>query len=189
MSTDGTTASTVPLGPDGKIVFADPPPKKRGCLKAVLVAIGVVVALIAVLVFVVFKTTAGAEKQARGFVTEIIANDVDAAYNRTATDFREATSKASLGELAGRLNAILSGANVTNTGRSIATSTGSKAIAAIDFTATKADRKVYLRVNVRKESKGWKVVNFQSSEKPIPDEDTANSADTADSAADSSIAA
>jgi uncharacterized protein (UPF0333 family) len=183
VSTDGTSANSVPLGPDGKIVFNDAPRKRGGCLKAVLIALAVVVALIAVLVFVVFKTTAGAEKQARGFVTEVIANDVDAAYNRTATDFREATSKASLGELAGRLNSILSGAKVTNTGRSIASSTGSKAIAAIDYTATKADRKVYLRVNVRKDSQGWKVVNFQSSEKPIPDEDAA------DTAADSSIAA
>jgi hypothetical protein len=170
MSTDATT-NTVPIGPDGKIVFKDSPRKRGGCLKAILIAGVVAVALIALLVFVVFKTTAGAEKQARGFATEMIANDVNAAYERTSTDFRESTSKASLAEIAGRLNSLLAGAKLSNTGRSISSSTGNKAVAAMDYTATKGEQKLYLRVNVRRDSKGWKVVNFESSEKPIADAD------------------
>jgi type II secretory pathway pseudopilin PulG len=168
-----TATNDIPLGPDGKIQFADADNKKRGCLKYVLIAIVVLGLLIGGCTFVVFKGTEKAEKKAREFTEAVLANDIDKAYDLTSSNFKEATPKAGLAELAGRLNAIVGDGSLKVTGRGIAKSTGNQTTSTITYTAQKDGRKVYLRVFLVDAGKqGWRVVNFESSDTPFTDTDS-----------------
>ncbi len=165
-----TTTNDIPLGPDGKIVFADADTKKRGCIKYALIAVVVLGLLIGGCTFVVFKGTEKAEKKAREFTEAMLANEVDKAYELTSSNFKEATPKAGLAELAGRLNDIVGDSSLKVTGRGIAKSTGNQTTSTITYTAEKAGRKVYLRVFLVDAGKqGWRVVNFESSDTPFKD--------------------
>ncbi len=168
-----TDSKEIPLGPDGKIEFKDADNKKRGCLKYVLIAVVALGLLIGGCAFVVFKGTEKAEKQARSFAEAMIANDVDGAYALTSSGFREATPKASLGEVASRLNAGLDGADLKVTGRGFAKSSGSATTSTISYTAQKGERKAFFRIELRDEGeRGWKVVNFESSDTPFVERDS-----------------
>ncbi len=163
-----TASSDIPLGPDGKIQFADADNKKRGCLKYVLIAIVVLGLLIGGCTFVVFKGTEKAEKKAREFTEAVLANDVDKAYALTSSNFKEATPKAEVAALTGRLSAIVGDGSLKVTGRGIAKSSGNRTTSTITYTAEKAGRKVYLRVFLVDAGKqGWRVVNFESSGTPF----------------------
>ena len=163
----------IPIGPDGKIQFADADNKKRGCLKYVLIAIVVLGLLIGGCTFVVFKGTEKAEKKARAFTEAVLANQVDEAYALTSSEFKEATPRSGLAEVAGRLNAAVGGASLKVTGRSIAKATGTGTTSTITYTASKDGRKVYLKVLLRDVGEqGWRVVNFESSETPFKDSDS-----------------
>ena len=166
-----TETNDIPLGPDGKIQFADADnKKKRGCVKYALIGVLVLGLLIGGCTFLVFKGTEKAEKKAREFTEAILANDIDKAYDLTSSNFREATPKAGLAELAGRLNAIVGDGSLKVTGRGIEKSTGNKTTSTITYTAEKAGRKVYLRVFLVDAGKqGWRVVNFESSDSPFKD--------------------
>ncbi len=168
-----TATNDIPRGPDGKIQFADADNKKRGCLKYVLIAIVVLGLLIGGCTFVVFKGTEKAEKKAREFTEAVLANDIDKAYGLTSANFKEATPKAELAELAGRLNAIVADGSLKVTGRGIAKSTGNKTTSTITYTAEKDGRKVYLRVFlVDAGEQGWRVVNFESSDTPLGEDNS-----------------
>lgn len=169
-----TATSDIPLGPDGKIEFADADnTKKRGCVKYALVGVLVLGLLIGGCTFLVFKGTEKAEKTARSFTEAVLANEVDIAYALTSSDFKEATPKSALAEVAGRLNAAVGGASLKATGRSIAKATGSGSTSTITYTASKDGRKVNLKVLLRDVGKqGWRVVNFESSDTPFKDSDS-----------------
>lgn len=176
MTATNSTANDPSKGFDGLSAMVTPEKKKRrGCLKWVLIGIVLLGLLIGGCAFVVFKGTGKAEKQARAFTEALLANDVDRAYTLTTSDFKESTSKAALAELGGRLNRQLVGASLKVGGRSIAKSSGSAATSTITYTATKGNVKAYFKVMLRDAGKqGWRVVNFESSERPFADDDTGN---------------
>lgn len=148
--------------------MAPNPKEKRGCLRRVLMAIGFMIALFVILAFLVFRTTAGAEKDARAFVTSVFAGNTDDAWSRTSSAFREQTSKPTLVELVTRLSTALPNPKIVNIGRSIAKATGKPTTATITYRVSTATRKAYSRVMLIKQSGKWRVENYESSQKEFP---------------------
>ncbi len=165
-----TVASSGPtIGPDGKLVFNDGDRKKRGCVKYVIAAFVALALLIGGCTVVLLKATAKPAKEAQAFVKEIMANDPKAAYARTSSGFREASTEADLAEISGRISSIVGGAKLTNTGRAINAKTGTASTAQINYKTSKDGRTLYFTVNMVKQGEDWKVLNFDSSETPPSD--------------------
>ena len=173
------TSAGPTIGPDGKLVFNDGDRKKRGCVKYVIAAFVALALLIGGCTVVLLKATAKPAKEAQAFVKEIMANDPKAAYARTSSGFREASTEADLAEISGRISSIVGGAKLTNTGRAINAKTGTASTAQINYKTSKDGRTLYFTVNMVKQGEDWKVLNFDSSETPPSD-----NSDTTDVSAD-----
>lgn len=133
------------------------PKKKRGCLRRVLMAMGFVLALFVLLAFLVFRTTAGAEKDARVFVTSVLSGKTDDAWTRTTTQFREKHLRSELSPIPN--------ARLVNIGRSIAKVTGQPTTATIAYRVTSATRMLYARVMLIKQTGKWRVQDYELSDK------------------------
>ena len=124
---------------------------------------------IAVLVFTLFKVTAGAEKQARSFLTATLKGDTARAYADAAPVFRESTNQE---QLQGEVDFLkpMQGAKVSNTGRSVSAVSGSPTRAAVSYKLDTAGTTLYVRVLLEKIGGKWKVVGFAHSDQPLSTE-------------------
>ena len=133
------------------------PKKKRGCLRKILIAIAILIALMSAGVFWLFKATAGAEKEAHAFVNEIVAGDADAAYARTAGSFRETYSKLDFTTGVEAKRAALDGATVSSLGRFISSKSGCASRAVITYRLRTSSSTSYARIVLKKVDGTWKV--------------------------------
>ena len=142
------------------------PRKKRGCLRKILIAFAVIVVLFTALGIWVFKSTAGAEKEAHAFVNEVVAGDTDAAYARTAGAYREKNSKLDFATGVERNHAEFGDAKVSNVGRYISSKTGCPARAVMTYRLVGGSSTSYARIVLQKVAGAWKVVDpsFTASE-------------------------
>ena len=159
-----TATNDIPLGPDGKIQFADTENEKRGCLTYALIGLLLLGLLFGGTILFVVIANERAEKKAKHFVEAVLAGNVERAYSLTSSDFREVTSKASLAEVSARLKAAVGGRSLTLTERTMAKTKGGGPTVAVTYTAESPGRKVSFRTFLRLGLQGWRVVNFESSE-------------------------
>lgn len=141
------------------------PKKKRGCLRKVLIGIGVLIVLFAALMFWFFKWTSGPEKEARAFVNEVVAGDADAAYARTAGSYREKVSKLDFATGVEANHDELDGADVSGRGRFISSRTGCPSTAVMTYRLESASSRTYARIVLQKVGGDWKVVNSAFTER------------------------
>lgn len=149
-------------GPVGSVIagMTGPSPrKKRGCLRKILIAFAVIIVLFTALGIWVFKSTAGAEKEAHAFVNEVVAGDVDAAYARTAGAYREKNSKLDFATGVESDHADFGGAKVSNIGRYVSSKTGCPSRAVMTYRLESDSSTNYARIVLQKINGAWKVVN------------------------------
>ena len=154
-------------------VVGQTPKTKRGCLRKILIAIAVFIVLFTALGIWVFKSTAGAEKEAHAFVNEVVAGEADAAYARTAGSFREKFSKLDFATGVESNHAEFGDAKISNVGRFISSTTVCPARAVMTYrlvsgstNSSKSPSTSYARIVLRKVAGAWKVVDpsFTASE-------------------------
>lgn len=151
------------------------PKKKRGCLRKILIAIAILIVLFTALGIWVFKSTAGAEKEAHAFVNEVVAGDANAAYARTAGSYKERISKADFATGVESNHAEFGDAKVSNIGRYISSKTGCPSRAVMTYRLQGASTN-YARIVLQKVNGAWKVIDpkFTASQ---PSTDLADEAD------------
>ena len=177
----GRGSSTLPAGntagPLGSIVagvVGQTPKQKRGCLRKIMIAIAVFIVLFTALGIWVFKSTAGAEKEAHAFVNEVVAGEADAAYARTAGSFREKFSKLDFTTGVESNHAEFGDAKISNVGRFISSKTGCPSRAVMTYrllsgssrNTSKRPTTSYARIVLQKVGGAWKVIDpsFTASE-------------------------
>ena len=153
----GASVGSVIAGITGRSGQA--PKKKRGCLRKILIAVVVFIALVTALGIWVFKSTAGAEKEAHAFVNEVVAGDADAAYARTAGAYRERISKADFATGVESNHADFGDAKVSNMGRYISSKTGCPSRAVMTYRLESGSSTNYARIVLQKVNGTWKVVD------------------------------
>jgi len=128
------------------------------------IVFGVVVFIVAIVVFAVIATNAPA-KVSNEFLNDIQAQQADQAYSLFSKEAKEATDQESFRETVSRIGALLN-TKEKQTGREIQDSTGSPAIAQVKYEIKGTDGVDYkITVQLVKQDDQWKVNSFDSSKK------------------------
>lgn len=141
------------------------PKQKWSLKKKLLVALGVVVALIAALVFIANGATAAPVKVSNQLVANIQAKNATQAYDLLSQEAKNATDPQAFLAAVNQIGPILTG-KPSMKSKEVNAQTGSAATAKVVYEIKGSDGLTYLfTVNLVKEGNNWRVLNFESTKK------------------------
>lgn len=177
MDQDPTTPPVPePIAPEApKAAPTTTPPNKKGVplwFKIAIIAAGVCLILtiagFVTLFYFVGSATKSAEKVSNQLVASVQADDPNAAYAITSSEFQTSTTSEELDVALEQISPLLQG-KTTIVARKVVKENDKELVVLVYSVATKDGTK-YLRVILQKVDGQWKVYNFRASEKELPAE-------------------